>query len=136
MKRVLTTVLAVSLILAPAALAAKLTSPKSAHVGDSVTAKASGLKPGRYALTLVLDEQPQGAFCLGRLGDRKRASGGSVTLTRKIPARITCYQGNGPKLGKVKVTPGDYHLIVSVPDGPTGSSAKHSFVRRALKIKR
>jgi hypothetical protein len=118
------------------AFAAKLSSPSKARVGDTVTAKASGLKAGRYALTLVADIQPsQGAFCVARIGKRQTASGGRVTISAKIPTRLTCYQGNGSRLGKVKVTPGAYHLIVSVPDGPTGSSGKHSFVRRALKIK-
>jgi hypothetical protein len=119
------------------ALAAKLSAPSKAKVGDTVTAKASGLKAGRYALTLVADIQPsQGASCVARIGKRQRTSGGRVEISGKIPKRTTCYQGNGSKLGKVKVTPGDYHLVVSVPDGPTGSSGTHSFVRRALKIKR
>jgi len=114
---------------------ARFSSPSSASVGDAVTAKASGLKPGRYALTLALAEQPaRGAFCVKRLTRRHAAVGGKLSLTGTIPKRVTCYQGNGAKLGTVKVTPGKYYLIVSVPYGPTGSNGQFSFVRHSLKI--
>jgi hypothetical protein len=114
---------------------ARFSSPSSAAVGDQVTAKASGLKPGRYALTLAAAEQPvRGAFCVKRLTRRHAASGGKLSLTGTIPKRVTCYQGNGAKLGSVKVRPGKYYLIVSVPNGPTGSSGKFSFVRHTLRI--
>ena len=136
MRRLLPILLVALLAVAPAALAAKLSSPKSAHVGDSVKVDASGLKAGRYALTLVADDQPtQRAACVARLGSRKRAVDGKVSFTRTIPAKLRCWENNSVKLGRVKVSPGAYHLLVSVPDGPTGSSVKHSFVRRALKIK-
>jgi hypothetical protein len=108
---------------------------RSARVGDTVTVKAHGLETGRYALTLVADERPtRNSFCVRRLTDRKRTRGGRVTLSGEIPRRIVCYEGNGSRLGSVKVTPGRYHLIVSVPDGPTGSDARYSFLRRALRI--
>jgi hypothetical protein len=115
---------------------ARFSSPSTASVGDQVTAKARGLKAGRYALTLAAAEQPvKGAFCVKRLTRRHAAVGGKLSLTGTIPKRITCYQGNGPKLGTVKVTPGSYYLLVSVPNGPTGSNGKFSFVRHSLKIK-
>ena len=137
MRRLLTPALVVSLAVVPAtAHAAKLSSPKSAHVGDEVTANASKLKAGRYALTLVSDDRPTlRSACVARLGARKRAVDGKVSFTRTIPAKLTCWENNSVKLGRVKVKPGAYHLLVSVPDGPTGSSVGHSFVRRALKIK-
>jgi hypothetical protein len=110
---------------------------RSAHVGDAVTVKAKGLKTGRYALSLVADDQPtQNSFCVRRLTDRMRTHDGRVTLTGTIPRKIGCFEGNGSRLGTVKVTPGKYHLIVSVPNGPTGASARYSFVRFALRIKR
>jgi hypothetical protein len=119
------------------ALAAKLSSPRSARVGDTVSVTATGLKAGKYALTLASDDRPgRNAACVARLGARKRATGGKVTFAREIPAKLTCWENDSVRLGRVKVTPGAYHLIVSVPDGPSGSSAKHSFVRRALTIKR
>jgi hypothetical protein len=114
---------------------AHFSSPSKAVVGDQVTADARGLKAGRYALTLASADQPaRGAFCVKRLTRRHAAVGGKLSLTGTIPKRITCYQGNGPKLGTVKVTPGAYYLIVSVPNGPTGSDGKFSFVRHSLKI--
>jgi hypothetical protein len=114
---------------------ARFSSPSKASVGDVVQAKASGLKSGRYALTLVSDDQPtQNSFCVKRLTRRHATVGGKLTLNGTIPTRLNCYEGNGAKLGTVKTSPGSYHLIVSVPNGPTGSNGKFSFVRHALKI--
>jgi hypothetical protein len=114
---------------------ARFSSPSKASVGDQVTADARGLKSGRYALTFVSADQPsRGAFCVKRLTRRHATVGGKLSLTGTIPTRVTCYQGNGPKLGTVKVKPGAYYLIVSVPNGPTGSNGKFSFVRHTLKI--
>jgi hypothetical protein len=129
------------LLLAAVALAVLCSSAfgatSSARVGEIVTMHAQNLKAGRYALTLVADDQPsKRSACVARLSGRKRTSGGRVTLSGEIPARLTCWENNSVRLGRVKVTPGKYHLITSVPDGPTGSSARHSFVRRALTIKR
>jgi hypothetical protein len=74
---VLVLALAVALVAVPVAFAAKLTSPSKARVGASVTAKASGLKAGRYALTLSLDNTtgPLTA-CVARVAGLKRAVGG------------------------------------------------------------
>jgi hypothetical protein len=140
MKRLLTAALALSLAaaLAATAFAAKLSSPRSARVGDVVSVTATGVKNGGgYALTLVSDDRPTPrAFCVARIGKRHKPADGRVKLRAKIPRRLTCYEGNGAELGRVSVAAGKYHLIVSVPRGPTGSSGKYSFVRRALTIKR
>ena len=124
---------------AVAASAPKLKAPSKARVGDSITARGSALKNGgRYSLRLVFLGQPseggQKIVCARQIGKRQKASGGKVTISGKIPAKMNCYQGNGPSLGTITVQPGSYHLILGVPDGPTGSSAKFSFVRKALKI--
>ena len=119
------------------AATARVSAPKEAAVGNDITARASGLKPGRYALRIVADEQPaRGAFCIAPMGKRKRARGGKVAITGAIPRRLTCYQGNGVNLGRIRTTPGAYHLIVSVPSGPVGSSPRHSFARRAFRVRR
>ncbi len=137
MRRVCIAVLALVLIAVPVAFAAKMQSPAKARVGDSVTAKASKLKAGRYALTLATDNTPGPlTACVARVAGLKRAVGGKVTLTGKIPAKLQCWENNKVKLGTAKVTPGAYHLIVAHPQGPSGFSPKHSFVRRALTIKR
>lgn len=60
----------------------------------------------------------------------------AAKLKGTIPKRLSCYENNSVRLGKVKVTPGAYHLLVAVQFGPTGSSDKGSFMRRALTIKR
>lgn len=135
MKILSATVLFVVLMSGTAFAKAGFSAPSKASVGDVVTAKASGLKSGRYALTLVSDDQPtQNSFCVKRLTGRHAAVGGKLTLNGTIPARLNCYEGNGAKLGTVKTAPGAYHVIVSVPNGPTGSNGNFSYVRRALRI--
>jgi hypothetical protein len=116
----------------------KLTAPRTARVGDSVTARATHLKTGgRYALTLVADDRPaRNASCVRKIAKPAAAPAGKVTLTGTIPRKLTCWQNNRVRLGRVTVADGAYHLIVAVPDGPAGFSVKYSFVRSALKIKR
>lgn len=126
------------LVAAPVALAAvKVAAPRKARVGDTITTRASGLKPGRYAVTLALDDTagPRTA-CVSRLGHLQDAAGGRVKISGKIPHRLTCWENNSVKLGRVATSPGSYHLIVAVPDGPSGFSGKGSFKRRAIEIVR
>jgi hypothetical protein len=118
------------------AAAAKLSTPSSARVGEKVTAKGSRLKPSRYALTLSLDNTagPRTA-CVARVGHQQDAVGGRVTITGRIPPRLRCWENDSVRLGKIKVTPGKYHLILGHPDGPSGFGPG-SFVRRPLTIRR
>jgi hypothetical protein len=117
------------------AFAAKVSAPKTARVGDLVTTTASGLKAGRYAVTLTLDHTAgRRTACVSRLGHLQDTTGGRVKITGKIPRKLTCWENDSVRLGKVKTTPGSYHLIVAVPDGPSGFNGKYSFVRRALTI--
>src|SRR4051794_39327975 len=137
MRRILTALMSVSLVAAPVALAAKVSAPRKARVGDSITTKASGLKSGRYAVTLALDNTagPRTA-CVSRLGHLQDSVGGRVKITGKIPRKLTCWENDSVKLGRVATSPGSYHLIVAVPNGPSGFDGKHSFVRRKLTIER
>ncbi len=136
MRRKLLTMLAVSIAVLPAAaLAAKVSAPRKAQVGDSITTKASGLKSGRYSVTLSLDNTAgRRTACVSRLGHFQETVNGHVKITGKIPRKLTCWENNSVKLGRVATTPGAYHLIVAVPDGPSGFDGKHSFVRRKLTI--
>jgi hypothetical protein len=115
----------------------RLSSPDKSHIGGKVTVKATGLKAGRYGLSLVSDDQPgRHAACVAHLGRRHPAQDGEVRLRGRIPGKLTCYENNSVRLGTVSVTPGAYHLIVAVPDGPAGFNARNSFVRRPLTIGR
>jgi hypothetical protein len=131
-----TTALILALACGTAFAAARFSAPSKAHVGDQVTAKASGLKSGRYALTLSLDNTagPRTA-CLARVGHRQNAVNGRLKITGKIPPRLRCWENNSVRLGKIKVEPGKYHLIIGQPQGPSGFGPG-SFVRRKLTIKR
>ena len=139
MKRIAVALLALTLVAVPAAFAAKLKAPAKAQVGDKVTARASDLKSGKYTLRLVADDQPQGprSFCAARLaGPKKTTKSRRVKLRGTIPKKLSCYENNSVRLGRVNVTPGSYHLVVAVQLGPTGSKPEYSFVRHALTIKR
>ena len=118
-----------------AAAAAKLSTPSKARVGDSVTARGSGLKKARYALTLSLDNTagPHTA-CVARIGKQKDSAGGRVTIKGKIPAHLRCWENNSVRLGRIAVKPGRYHLILAHPSGPAGFG-KGSFLRRKLTIR-
>ena len=122
-----------ALVLATAPI---LVAPPTARIGATVTAKASGLKPGAYALTLVWDKSPglHGA-CVARLATA-RAVAGHVRLSGRIPRKLTCWENDSVRLGVVGTAPGPYHLIVAVPDGPSGFDVRYSFVRRAIRITR
>ena len=37
--------------------------------------------------------------------------------------------------GEIDVTPGRYHLIIAVPEGPAGFRGSGTFLRRAIAIK-
>jgi hypothetical protein len=138
-KVALVAALIASLMAAGAALAAgpKITAPRKAHAGAHLTARATGLSSGRYALTISADQVPgERTACVARIGKLHRASHGSVLLGGRIPHHLTCWENDNVRLGTVKLTRGAYHLIVAVPDGPSGFSVRFSFARRAIKITR
>ena len=119
----------------PRRAAPVLRAPAGARVGAAVTVRASGLRNGRYVLTLVSDRHPaRGVSCLARLSRASAAAGGVVRLRGTIPARIVCYQGLSTRLGAVPTTPGRYQLTVAVPIAPSGFDGGRSFVRAAIRI--
>ena len=138
LRPVLAAAVVLSLATATVALAsgARLSAPSRAHVRQVVKATASNLKPGRYALTLASDETLMHMACVARVGRKHLAVDGVVRLQGRIPRRLTCYENDSVKLGTVHVTPGHYHLIVAVPDGPSGFNAQNSFARKAIRITR
>jgi hypothetical protein len=136
MRRLVLLTLVAVLALAGVALAASLTGPKKASIGDSVTGVGTKLHAGRYVLRLAADDTPQRTACVARIGKRKAAVKGRVSITGTVPKQLRCWENDSVKLGTVKVTPGKYHLVLGVPDGPSGFGAKGSFARHALKIVR
>ena len=55
-----------------------------------------------------------------------------VSFTARIPRQLQCWTNNFTQGAKIDVDPGRYHLIVAVPDGPSGFQG--TFTRRALRI--
>src|SRR5436305_6107876 len=65
--------------------------PSRARRGARLTAIASGVRAGRYRLTLVADAAPaRGARCLADVGAPRRTTGGWVTLSGRVPSRLHC----------------------------------------------
>jgi hypothetical protein len=132
--------LVVSVVLAAAvpggtALAADIEGPSKKEVGEKLGVVASDLKPGRYSLILVSDRAPTArSACVRRLDGPERTRHHQVIFDGRIPKTLTCWENNSVKLGKVKVTPGRYHLVVAVLAGPAGFKTDRSFVRQALRI--
>ena len=113
-----------------------LTAPSSARRGAPLSVTASGLRFGRYTLTLVADEQPaRRARCLADVGTARRTTGGWVTLRGTVPRRLRCYQGANVLLGAVPAAAGAYHLVVGVKVAPDGWSAARSFPRRPVRVR-
>ena len=136
MRRLILLTLVFAMVLSGVALAAALSGPKKASVGDSVTGVGTKLKTGRYVLRIVLDSTLKRTACVARIGKRTAAVKGRVSIKGVVPKRLTCWENDNVKLGTVKVKPGKYHLVLGVPDGPSGFSVKASFARHALKIVR
>jgi hypothetical protein len=112
-----------------------VSAPRRVRRGATLTAIASGLRAGRYRLTIVADAAPaRGARCLADLGASRRTRGGWVTLTGRVPRRLRCYQGASIRLGTVPAHAGAYHLVVGVKVAPAGWDADRSFLRRALRV--
>jgi hypothetical protein len=136
MRRLIALTVVALFALSGAALAAALGGPKKASVGDSVTGVGTKLKAGRYVLRLAADDTPQRTACVARIGKRTKTVKGRVSIAGAVPKRLTCWENDSVKLGTVKVKAGRYHLVLGVPDGPSGFSARKSFARHALKIVR
>ena len=108
-----------------------------ARVGSRVSSSASGLKAGRYTLTLVLDKAPaRGARCLATLDGPKAARDGEVSLAGRIPSKLRCYQGLNTLLGTVPTSAGRYTLVTGVKVAPAGWDGDASYIRRPLRIVR
>jgi hypothetical protein len=121
----------------PALAAARMTAPSRVGIGSRVTITAVGLRPGRYTLELVVEALPGGAsptFCLARVGSAKRAVGGKVAISGKLPKRLGCYTGEGALEGYATVHPGSYTLSLGVLLPPAGFSETGSFVKHSIRL--
>jgi hypothetical protein len=121
---------------ASAAAAAKVDAPGSAVIGGrAIHVTATGLLPaGRYALTLVAQPAPTRlTVCVAHLAIVVRRST-RVHFTARIPSRLHCYENDSVALGSVATSPGSYHLVVAVPDGPSGFAVASSFVRVPIRL--
>lgn len=113
-----------------------IAAPASAHIASAaIQVRARGLKRARgYALTLAADATTSRlTACVARLAT-SRVSTTSPSFTVRIPRTLHCWENDSLSLGKIKTTPGRYHLIVAVPDGPSGFSGAATFIRRPIRI--
>ncbi len=114
---------------------ARLEGPKVARVGQSVTVKARGLKPGYYSL-IFASRGESGVVCSKRLSAR-RARRGRVTLRGRIPAKLPCYRGKRrAEFGPATTSTGLYRFIVCVRAKANTCKPRRSVVKRRVAISR
>ena len=112
--------------------------PKSARIGGAaIHVSARGLRRATgYSLTLAADPSPTRlTVCVARLATHKKRAT-TVSFTVSIPRRLHCYENDSVSLGSTPTKPGTYHLVVAVPDGPSGFAGTGSFSRVAIKLTR
>ena len=120
--------------LAVGSASASLTAPAEARPGSRILVEASGLRRGKYALTLTAPTAPDSdSFCRTTLA----TSGRGVTELSKrvtIPRRMTCFSGfPAERVGSIKVEPGKYTLQIGAPTSDNDAS-KVTTKRRRIKI--
>jgi hypothetical protein len=127
---------AIALLAPAAASAATFHAPASTSLGARITATASGVKPGRYTLVLVkVLLAPKGVAttaCVAPVG-AATARNGQVTISGKLPSRLSCHQGEGETLGTAAVKPGHYLLDIGGFEPPAGFNAQ-TFLKRSINI--
>lgn len=131
--KVLTALLALCGVVTATAFAAKAhleLSRSKGKVGSSVTATATGLKSGRYIMSVQGTSSPGGS-CYEEFGPVKMADKGRVKLTAKIPKRIHCHGAESTT--SYKLTPGKYRLQVSAPVSASRARSTVSSPFRVVK---
>jgi len=117
------------------ALAATVDGPSRVEVRQTVRVEATGLKDGRYTLSLVAKQRPaRGASCLASIGRRKLVTDGDATFRGRVPSRLRCYQGPDNFLGRIRTTPGSYRFVIGVKTGGAAFDGEKSFVRRSVRV--
>jgi hypothetical protein len=115
--------------------AAAMTAPSRAVLGTRITARATGLKPGRYTLLLATQLPTQGVsptICSAPIGSGS-ARAGTLTVRGKLPDRLACRMGDGPSEGQVPVRKGSYDLSLGVLLPPAAFRAG-SFAKRTIHL--
>jgi hypothetical protein len=132
--------LAGTLVLAAAAVAAQLrpaiNSPASASPGDTIHVRASGLRPGTYAVVLYATTAPNRDWaCAARLA-RVKHPVRKLSLDVRIPDHLGCYSGFPASFEqKTAASPGRYKLVVGVPQSSISFYPGKSQIERPLKLR-
>jgi hypothetical protein len=128
------------LVVLPLALAGAkakptMTAPATAAVGDTIEVTAKNLNRGRYTVRLYATKAPNNDWsCAATLATARKA-GTAIRLSGEIPKRIGCYSGFPTSTeGSMKVTPGRYTIVVSVPNSQITVAAGSSVVQRRITI--
>lgn len=120
-----------------AATAARMSAPSRARIGSRITVRASGLKPGRYTLLLARQLLIRGSsptICSASVGSAQ-ARAGALTISAKLPRRLSCRTGQGPVEGHTSVRPGSYVLSLGILLPPAGFRGG-SFLKRTIRLVR
>ena len=114
-----------------------MTAPARAHIGSRITVRAARLESGRYTLLLAVELPTGGASpttCSARVG-AARTRDGHVTITGRLPRRLTCRMGEGSVAGYDTVRPGRYVLSLGILIPPAGFQPA-GFVKRTVRLVR
>jgi len=121
------------------AVAASLSAPRTIHVGQQISVRASGVSPGRYGLYLLMTTAVQAGAgepidCVARVGRIVSVRSSAATLSGRVPSRLVCRIHAGRSLGSIKVSKGSYRLFVGCPIRPGVFSGQCSYGTRRVRV--
>ncbi len=121
------------------AVAAALSAPRTIHVGQQISVRASGVRSGRYGLYLLMTTAVQARAgepidCVARVGRIVSVRSSAATFTGRVPSRLVCRIHAGRSLGTIRVSKGSYRLVVGCPIGPGAFSGRCSYGTRRVRV--
>jgi hypothetical protein len=106
---------------------------------QQVTFKATGLRPGRYALFIAKTVQ-RGSHsyrCVAFLSAERPVSTSGERFYGSVPDGVSCHRGGGAAVGFTRSIPlGRYRLYACRPTPAAYCSSRASAVSRPVRIRR
>ena len=127
---------ALPLALADAKTKPTITAPTSAKLGSSFRVVARNMKPQRYAVRLYAAKSPNPDWtCVAQLAPQTRKNVTHLSVRVTMPSKLTCFSGfPASREGTMKVVPGRYRIIVSVPTGASTTDAVGNVVFHEIRL--
>lgn len=121
------------------AASARLSGPTTMTVLQKVTFKATGLRPGRYALFIAKSVQRGGRSyrCVAFLSAQRSVDASSEQFYGSVPDGVSCRRGGGAAVDFSRSIPlGRYRLYVCRPTPAAYCSSRASAVSKTVRIRR